>query len=181
MKKTIISIIVIAILIIGVGLFFLFGRNSTSNQSGGTASSSAGTAGTLPAVSVTSTTSAYNTPTGATLTIGTPKGTIAVNNFYNTAKQISAGRTSVLIAETDTYNITYYTLDSSFNILITETPFATMRAQAEAAFLAALGISQVDACKLNVAVATPYSVDPTDAEQNLGLSFCGAGGAFQAQ
>ncbi|HVO28553.1 MAG TPA: hypothetical protein VMT81_01040 [Candidatus Paceibacterota bacterium] len=171
MRKTIIIGTVVVIAIAAGALFFVL-RGGSSPAGGG------GTTGTLPPVATG--TAPFTPPTGATLTIGTPEGGVVMNNFYNTTRQVSADHTAILIEQTSTYNITYYAPDSSFNILIEAAPFETVRAEAEQAFLQALGISQADACKLNVKVGTTIDVDPDYAGVNLGLSFCAAG-AFQPQ
>jgi len=169
MKKTII-IVALVIVVAIVALVLIFSRSQTPGTTGG---AGGGTTGTLPPATLASST--YSPPTGPTFVIGTGAGGVTVTNFYTTAKSVSHDQTSVLVAETDTYNITYYVPDSSFNILIAATPFDAVRTQAEAAFLAALGISQADACKLNVKVGTTVDVDPAHAGENLGLSFCAAG------
>lgn len=171
--KKIIIITIVVLLGVALALILIFGRGSQLGSGPG-----AGTTGTLPPVATSS--FVYNPPTGPTFVLGTSRGNVVVNNFYNNAKETSADHTSVLAQETDGYNITYYAPDSSFNVLITQTPFDTVRAQAEAAFLQLLGVSKADACKLNVKIGTMASVDPTHAGQNLGLSFC-SGGAFQGK
>jgi hypothetical protein len=171
MKKILIIIAIIVIIGIAVAIFFML-QKSPSGSSGG------GTTGTLPPIA---TSTPFNPPSGTTLTIGTSEGSVTVNNFYNGAPWISADHTAVLATTTDAYDITYDTKDSSFNIDIKETPFETIRPEAEAAFLRILGVSQSDACKLIVQVGTTFAVDPNYAGQNLGLSFCPSNGAFQAK
>lgn len=170
-KTTLIIIIAIVILIVAIVAFLIFGQNS-SNSSNGNSSSTAGTL--PPAVTNVPYAPPSTLPSSTTLTIGTSQGSVTVDNFYTGAK-ISADRTSALIEKTSAYNITYYIPDSSFNILIEQSPFDAVREQAEAAFLQLLGISQADACKLKVKVGAPISVDPNHAGQNLGLSFCAPG------
>jgi uncharacterized protein YxeA len=162
MKKIIfIAIIVIVVAIIA---FFIFQKNSPNVTS-------ENSTGTPEALLPIATTSPYAPPNTAAVTIGTPEGSVTVNNFYTGAK-ISVDQTSVLVKDAPDYNITYYVPDSSFNILIEQTPFDDVRKEAEAAFLQTLDISQSDACKLKVKVGAPISVDPDHAGQNLGLSFC---------
>lgn len=172
MKKIIIIVIIVIVIaaIAGVIFYMQAGNSGNSNPTTG------GSTGALPPVAIESST--YNPPTGDKLTIGTPEGGVLVNNFYNNAQQVSEDHSSILLQEAGSYSISYYAPDSSFGILIEQTPFATVRTQAEAAFLEALGVSKTDACKLTVMVAVPYSVDPIDSTQNFGLSFC-SGGAFR--
>jgi hypothetical protein len=169
--KKIIVIIIGALLVGAIALVLIFARPPASTNNGNT-----GGTGTLPSVSGT----VYTAPTGDTITIGTPQGSVALKNFYASAKSISADHTSVVMQDSADYTITYYAPDSSFNILINNTPFDSIRAQAESAFVMMLGVSPSDACKLNVRVGTLASVDPTHSGQNFPLSFCTAG-AFQAK
>jgi hypothetical protein len=173
MKKIIIivgALVVIAVIVFI--FFFVFMKGGVVTPPPGS-----GSTGNLPPVA---TTTLSEHPTGPTFQMGTSAGSVTVNNFYNDPTQVSQDRTSILIAQSSTYNITYYAPDSSFNIGILKGPVPEARTAAEAAFLTALGISKADACKLNVTIGVPYDVDPSYADRNLGLSFC-SGGAFQAQ
>jgi hypothetical protein len=167
MRRNIIIIGVVVLLFIIAGVILLILRSNPSTGAGNT-----GTLGMLPPVG---TTTPYNPPAGNTITLGTPGGSVVVNNFYNTAQSVSYDHASILIEATDTYNISYYAPDSSFNIFINAAPFETVRAVAEVEFLKDLGISRADACKLNVKIGTSVDVDPNYAGQNLGLSFCATG------
>lgn len=115
-----------------------------------------------------------NIPTGGTLTIGTPRGSVTMDNFYKSAEYVDQYGQGVIVQQTSTYVIVYNIWNSSFTITIFSTPIAAARAQAEAAFLQILGISQTDACKLTVEVGVLDNIDPSQAGQNLGLSFCPA-------
>jgi hypothetical protein len=117
-------------------------------------------------------------PPGDTLSIGTTKGTVTMDNFYNNAVYLDQAEQTVVIQQSSTYSIIYNIPDSNFAITIVGTPFASVRPTAEGAFLTTLGISQSDACKLSVTINAPYNVDSNPADQGVGLSFCG-GGAFQ--
>jgi hypothetical protein len=119
-------------------------------------------------------------PPGDTINIGTTKGTVTMNNFYNNAVYLDQAEQAVVIQQSSTYSIIYNIPDSSFVITVSGVPFADARQAAEAAFLTTLGISQADACKLDVTINAPYNIDPNPMDQGLGLSFCG-GGAFQTQ
>ncbi len=165
MKKIITIAIIIAVAVVIVALFVF-----STRQGQNTSLSSPSSTVSLPVVSTTS--ASVERPTGNTLQIGTQAGTVTLNNFYKNPAQVSQDQTSIIIVQTNAYNITYYVPDSSFNIGIWQKPVAAVRTQAEAAFLAALGISKTDACKLKVQIGVPYSVDPDYADKNLGLSFC---------
>lgn len=104
-------------------------------------------------------------PAGDTIAIGTSVGNVIMNNFYKSADYIDQEQKAVVIQQASTYNIIYNISDSSFAIAITGTPFDTVREQAESAFLQKLGISQQDACKLQVWVFKP-------GQTGTRLSFC---------
>jgi hypothetical protein len=89
-------------------------------------------------------------PPGNTIAIGTADGTVTMNNFYNSAAYIDQAQQTVVIEQSSTYSISYNIADSSFTLNILGTPSEATRQGAEAAFLAALGISQQDACELSV-------------------------------
>ena len=118
-------------------------------------------------------TSSISIPSGDTIAIGTSKGVVTMNNFYNSAAYIDQDERTVVIQQTSTYGIFYSISDSSFTIIIFEMPFEAARQMAEVSFLTTLGISKSDACKLNIIIGAPYSIDSSSADHNLGMSFCG--------
>jgi hypothetical protein len=165
MKRTIIIVgVIIVVLIVIIVLFFLRG----SGSSGG-APNPVGT-GTLPTPPIGS--SSSTNPTGSTFTIGTSEGTVTVNNFYKNAAFVSSDGQAVALTQNPQYTIVYNTSDSGFIISLLSEPLATARADAESGFLQELGISQGDACKLNVDEGVPIDVTSEYAGENLGLSFC---------
>ena len=109
-------------------------------------------------------------PAGDALIIGTARGAVSVKNFYASA----AGATEqfIVMKKNGSEEITYDTYTSGFSVFISAAPFEANRAAAESNFLEILEITKVDACKLNVWVGVPVSVDPAFAGRNLGLSFC---------
>jgi hypothetical protein len=172
MKRNLIIIVVaVAIVALGLGVYFLFSPKSvtTSNQQ------TTNPVGTLPAAAVSST--ASNLPTGPYLEIGTPEGTVQINNFYASNPPVDQDG-DFLIKQTANYVISYDPLESAFWLGITGSPFATWQSAAEQDFLTTLGVSEADACKLDVTSGVIYSPgNPNDGE-SLPLSFC-VGGAFQ--
>ncbi len=152
----------IVLLVVGVGVVLIFQKNPTAQPptSGGT--------GTLPVVN--SSTTVF--PTGTTMTIGTPQGSVVVNNIYINPSYITSDKETVVFKAASAYNLVYNVNDSTFEIALLAKPLDAARAAAEAALLSRLNISKSDACKLNVWEAVPVSVDPNYAGQNLGLSFC---------
>lgn len=127
-------------------------------------------------------TSGYNFPQGnddGTLSVQSRNGgTVSVYNFYDDPGTSDIGSDNYVLYGTNDdslglgYQIVYLSLDQSFIISLTETPWREWRSQAEQAFLKALDISQSDACNLKVSVTIPYNVDSEYAGEDLGLSFC---------
>ena len=194
MNKFIIGlIVVVALAVLGAGIYFLFGSGSGATNTN-TGVTTAGTGGTLPTAVVGSSTplngvgtnlpgyvgqaSAVfgNLPTGSYLQIGTSKGTVQVNNFYALNPPVVEGNV-IVIKDTADYAVTYDPSDSSFWLAITGTPFATAQSEAEQDLLATLGIGKADACKLNVTSGMVYTPGDALDGQSFPLSFC-AGGAF---
>lgn len=70
------------------------------------------------------------------------------------------------------FSILYSELDNSFSIAIELEPIAENHELASQYFLELLEISEVDACKLNVFVGVPYSVNSKYQGRDLGLTYC---------
>lgn len=80
---------------------------------------------------------------------------------------------SILIASEDGFQIVYFPqFDHEFLLDIQISPFPAIREKAEKKLLAVLSISQADACKLYVVVATSSKVNPQWGAKNYSLSFC---------
>jgi len=124
------------------------------------------------------TSSLITSPSGGTITIGTSKGSVTINNFYNTAAFISQDQQTVVIADTSNYVVTYNITGSDFGIILLSVPPGVAQQVAESGLLAALGISQQDACKLNVREWVSASVSSQYAGQVSPLSFCGVPSAL---
>jgi len=70
------------------------------------------------------------------------------------------------------FEIHYTEYNQLYIITILDTPFETIRKQAEQALIGQLNISQKDACsKLKVTISAPYFVDPS-AKPQTRFSFC---------
>jgi nitrogen fixation-related uncharacterized protein len=168
--RTIIIIAVVAIVLVcvGIGIYFYF-----SSAGAGTSPSAAGSSATggnevtLPASQVLS-----NTPTGTFLMLGTPGGSVSVNNFYLSDPPVTDGGETVILASTTGYLITYDTIDSSFWIGIDPGQFDAIRPVAEQAFLSVLGVSSTVACKLDVSVGAFYGATSSFNGQSFTPSFC---------
>ncbi|OGM09778.1 hypothetical protein A2W13_01190 [Candidatus Woesebacteria bacterium RBG_16_36_11] len=96
---------------------------------------------------------------------------IEVNNFYKEAI-IIGGDGYALFDKTDKFKIAYIPVDKSFLISILDNPFEDVKKEAEKAFLQKLGITQEEACLLNVNIATNIRINPSYAGKNYKLSFC---------
>jgi len=110
-------------------------------------------------------------PSGKTLTIGGPAGSVKVKNFYNNFASINEN--FVIIKKNTAYEIGYDTYDSTFYITLMNSSSET-RGTGEKDFLASLGISQSDACRLTVQVAV-FNESTGMMGKSSRLSFCGGG------
>jgi hypothetical protein len=158
---------VVAVLVIGVGVaLFLKFRNGPSaavpppSSAGGAENQEVPISQAYP-----------QAPRSAMLSLGTASGTIQVNNFYGFGAGVVDGGV-IIIKSTSSYWFTYDPLSGSFWIAVAGRPFDGVRAVAEQDFLATLGISQTDACKLDITEGIPYVAgDPLDG-RSFSLSFC---------
>ena len=153
----IIGVLLMAILCALVYRNFFMAPASSSEDNTGTATTSSSPSG-LPVMPL----AAGSYPTSTTLSFGTAKGVVVVNNFYPTAVGIDAD--TVLVANSPAYQILYDIGTSAFSLMIQARPNA--QADGEAKFLQILGISKTDACKLTVSET---------GTGNSGLSFCSTG------
>ena len=158
MKIALYIILVLAIIGGGIYAWFYFSKNDTQ----------AGPAAKLPSVSSSSSlpspsySIADTFPKTETISIGTGNGSIEVKNFYKTLVDTEEG--SIIMADNENYQISYERSTSVFYIHFRND--AVSQSQAEADLLNVLGISQQDACKLNVLVFQPGKTNGAK------LSFC---------
>lgn len=167
--RTIILIAVALIILSGVGAYFYFlATNGGASAVDNTTSVAGGNEAVLPAAQVLS-----NTSTSTLLIIGTPSGSVQINNFYLKDPQVTDGGETVILASSTYYIITYDTKDSSFWIGIDADQFVALRPGAEQALLSALGVSAPVACKLTISVGTFYSATSSMNGQSFPPGFCG--------
>jgi len=107
----------------------------------------------------------------------TPEGNVQTENLYkNPAKRFSDDVLDV----TDNEDYTMYFFPETQSIIISinnpEIQFARYKAEQE--LLARLGITKEEACKLNVDLGVPFSVNAEASGVNYGLSFCPNGKQF---
>ncbi len=99
---------------------------------------------------------------------GAVEDTANPGNFYLACSDPSCSAT---VAKDD-FTIVYFGAEQSFVIGLTKEPLREAREHAERFFLTALGISETQACALNVFVSTDEGTNPFFAGESLGLSFC---------
>lgn len=97
---------------------------------------------------------------------------VTVNNFYKTAQPVDTEGDVQLEKVQNSYQILYLPQFNEFLISILGSPFDTIRTQAENELLSQLGISQQQACQLNVSEGTPQRINPNEAGISYPLSFC---------
>lgn len=198
MKKTFIILgIVIVVILIAGGVYFFLEKPSATTINNEVGSLPPVTSSTLPSAPSYSTSTVNpvlassslpdylgaasevfpTAPTSTMLEIGTSKGIVTMNNFYLSNPPVDDDE-DLVIKITENYLIDYDPTDSSFWIGING-PFATWQSIAEQDFLATLGISQADACKLKVTDGVIYSPNNPDDGKSFPLSFCGTPASTQ--
>jgi hypothetical protein len=156
-KKILIIVGAIIILAIIIVLFFWLRGGATDVTP---SSSDAGTS-----VIIQGAPSGLQAPTSTTIQIGTSQGVVTVNNFY---KNVVAYEDQFLVlARSSDYEITYDTDRSAFFIQLSA---MSLQGEGERAFLALLGVTSTNACKLSVNEGWPGS--PSLASEQPNLSFC---------
>ena len=108
--------------------------------------------------------------------INTGKEKIEINNVYK--NPIEMFESGVEFKKNSDYLIDYYSPDQLFVIVITNPNIDEARINAEKDFLDTLNINQEQACKLNIQLGVPFSVNENAAGINYGLSFCPNGKPF---
>lgn len=169
-----ISLIACAVIVVAAAAFFVRAQAVPAASQGGSTASQfppAVSSSTLPDYlgSVTDVFGSY--PSGPTLAIGTPQGTVTVHNFYSADVPVDEVQ-DLVFKETQDYLMVYDPENSSFWLAITGTPFDAWRTVAEQDFLQTLGITESDACRLYVTEGVIYSAgDPNDGIP-FPLTFC---------
>lgn len=150
-KKIIIITLIALFLVFG---FIYFGLNSGNNKStnGGGGSGIAGT------------------PEYPYMDIQTPKGTVRIQDYFSVAKKITTYE--VTLESNEQFHISVFPQDNAFNIILLAHPLDKVQKEAEQKFLTLLKINEQNACKLNVKVGVPDSVDQRFSGQDFALSFC---------
>ncbi len=186
-KKNLI-LIGVALFLIAAGIFVILKFSQTPLQK--TAQAPQAQTNTAPSSGANQQTQAQqqtaivNTTLGATapeklqnsakVTFQTPKGDVLVNNFFRGyTRTQGTSYTPIILAKSAAYNETYNFEGNYFGIVLILKPVVQYRQQAEQAFIQALGINQIDACKLPVLLQISSSIDnQLGGNLNFGLSFC---------
>lgn len=114
----------------------------------------------------------------ARVRIQTPSGeTVEANNFVEQAGVRAVGADMYLLAGDEqspsrNFSILYNESNGSFAISLDQPPFEPGRTAASEALRELLGITQGEACLLNVYVGVTSDQDMALAGKNLGLSYC---------
>lgn len=96
---------------------------------------------------------------------------VEMDNFYKKGEKINP-QNDILIEKKDNFQIVYLSQFNKFLISILSSPFETARKEAEVEFLTTLGITEEEACLLNVSITTPFFANPDYAGKDFPLSFC---------
>ncbi len=183
MKKLFLVAIIILLVVGGGVAVYVLSRNSAApSSSGGQNPSGVSFSGQMPAGNTgmgasgngsqaqASSTDFGPPPQGSTFELQTPDGVVTLNNFYQ-GQEVGTDTPAVFVTSTAGYATWYSRADSSFEIDLPEGSTPADRTSAEAAFIAQLGVSQADACKLSVSVDEAYD-HGTEYAPLGGLSFC---------
>jgi hypothetical protein len=150
-KKIVIITVVTLALVFG---FIYFGLSpSSKNSSPGVGGSGSGSAPDYPYMD-----------------IQTTQGIVRIQDYFSVAKTITTYE--VTLDTNDEFHISVFPQDNAFNIILLGHPLDKVQKDAEQKFLTLLKINEQNACKLNVKVGVPDSVDPRFSGQDFALSFC---------
>lgn len=152
-KKILIVTFIVLVLVFG---FIYFGKNFL-----GGGSNSGGTGSIIPS----------DTPNYPYMDIQTSSGSVRIQDYFSIA--ISSNQYDVVLAqEIGKYQISVSPQDNRFQVIILGHPLDKYQLEAEQKLLSLLKVREVDACKLNVKLGVPYSVDERFAGQEFAMSFC---------
>ncbi len=105
------------------------------------------------------------------LEIHTEKGTVDIGNVYkNPVEKLS--NNGVSFADNSDYYIAYYPEKDDFLVVIKNKDVISAEKKAEDDFIKQLGITEEQACELNVLVTVPFDVNEKYSGGLYGFSFC---------
>lgn len=111
------------------------------------------------------------------ISIGTGNNQVEISNILKDPIK-TFPNSDVAYKRTDDYSFDYYAKDQLFIITITNPDIKNTRIKAENDFLKTLEITEDQACKLNIQLGVPYSINPDASGINYRLSFCPNGKPF---
>jgi hypothetical protein len=164
MKRKIIILVLAFAVVVLAGWFFLSRFNFSGNAN--VPAATVQTSGTTPITP--GVTNFPGAPQGDSFVLGTPNGSVTLKNFYKLPVVIDGE--FLILENSNDYQITFDTVNSQFFIYASSSPLGAARAKGESAFLAMLGLSESDACKLNVAEGYPAGMPLAGLRATL--SFC---------
>ena len=97
---------------------------------------------------------------------------IEVDNFYPDAERIDNQKNVYIVDDRNRYQIIYEEQFDQFLISILTAPFEELRVEAEQKLIKELGITEADACFLNIVVTTPAFANPDFSGKPYRPSFC---------
>ena len=171
MRKIIpITIIVLILVLLGI-IFLLLSQNMVSENSSPTP------VVVLPVDYYTGEVSAIASGTPKIILNSKNKLPITVNDFKTLPNVTSLGDGFYHLDGSSPdiklpYSILFGQNDQSFSVSLDAKPLADARNRFSYDFLKMMGITELNACQLNVFVSVTYYVDEKLAGRNLGLSFC---------
>lgn len=172
--KMLVLILVPTLLVVVAAFLFFFKKPSTTNVSPEkTPSSSSSNKTSFP----TDTPFTIPSKDASKMTVDVEGNKIEMNNLYKNPVETFPGN-NVAFAENDQYHMLFYPKNKGFIIIILDKNIQAGRDKAENDFLTTLGVTKEQACKLTVDLGTIYSVNPSVAGKNYGLSFCPNGKQF---
>lgn len=156
------------LLVLGLILIFWFSKNNISSSAIQTTSVNG-----LPVIHGEKPSVSTNT-----FDITTRDGTIPVSNIYKLPGVELLDFDGVNFKNSQYYHMEYYPKQQGFIIAILDSAIQKARGIAESDFISVLNITQDQACKLNVSLTVPPTVNEKASGGNYGLSFCPNGKAF---
>ncbi|MDD2657854.1 MAG: hypothetical protein PHD04_04335 [Candidatus Pacebacteria bacterium] len=179
-----------AVIIIVAGAWFFFSGSSNNESTTPTQTPELPLGGSVTPGSI-DTGSSGSSVSNPTITFGTPNGgVVTVKDFIHNGETVSdvenpgsyvlAGSVGYCLANgscpsgatTTDFNVSYNEKTHFFNIILLAEPLGSVRLEAEQFLASRLGLVDKEVCDLNYFVGTPYWINATYDNKNLGFSFC---------
>ena len=177
MKKITPYIIIITIVILSGSIFLLL-KNANKNTDISPINSSTSTVQVFPVSTSTVSTTTFTANPNAKMKLQLKdKSSIMVNDFKSLPRVEGFGDGFFHLDakggnDIPEYSILYSQRDGSLTASLNSLPLSRARESLSNDILSILGITQEQACGLNIFVTVPYDVNKTLSGTNLGLSYC---------